>query len=194
MAKIVVIQGHPDGAARHLCHSLADAYISGAKSAHHDVFLVEPAKLDFPILRTQEDWMEGIAGTPKALQPAQTAISCADHLVLIYPLWMGTMPALLNAFLEQVFRPGVALDYQNRTPRPLLTGKSARVIVTMGMPAFAYRWYFLAHSYRSLKRSMLGIAGVRPVKATFFGGVESADQARRAEWLASVHALGSEAR
>ncbi len=33
MAKILIIQAHPDGAERHLCHALADAYAEGRKTA-----------------------------------------------------------------------------------------------------------------------------------------------------------------
>jgi len=31
---------------------------------------------------------------------------------MVFALWHGTMPALLKAFLEQVMRPGVALEYR----------------------------------------------------------------------------------
>jgi putative NADPH-quinone reductase len=36
-----------------------------------------------------------------------------------------------------------------------LSYKSARIIVTLGMPTLRYRWYFRAHSLRSLKRNIL---------------------------------------
>ena len=32
----------------------------------------------------------------------------ADHVVILYPLWLGSMPALLKALLEQMLRPGFA--------------------------------------------------------------------------------------
>lgn len=35
----------------------------------------------------------------------------AEHIVFVSPLWLGTMPALLKGFLEQVMRPDVALAY-----------------------------------------------------------------------------------
>jgi putative NADPH-quinone reductase len=49
------------------------------------------------------------------------------------------MPVLLKAFLEQVMRPGVALECRKHGfPRGLLAGHSARLVVTMGMPALIY--------------------------------------------------------
>lgn len=116
MVRIIVLQGHPDPSGKRLCHALADAYVEGARSAGHEVTLVDAAKLDFPLLRTQEDWLRGADGTPESPKEAQAACVAADHFVLIYPLWLGTMPALLKGFLEQAFRPGIALSYGERFP------------------------------------------------------------------------------
>jgi putative NADPH-quinone reductase len=72
----------------------------------------------------------------------------------------------------------------------LLSGRSARIIVTMGMPAFFCRWYFRAHSLKSLQRNILRFCGFRPVNASVVGMVESMSQAQRGEWLAKVQDLG----
>lgn len=194
MTKIVVIQGHPDPSGNRLCHALADAYVSGARSNGHDVACFDTAHFDFPLLRTQKDWQQGIAGTPTSLQEVQKACVDADHLVLIYPLWMGTMPALLKGFIEQTFRPGIALSYDEGMPRPLLKGKSARIVITMGMPALAYRFYFFAHGLKNLKRSILGFSGVRPIRSTLFGMVETVNSERRTRWIEKMRSLGSRAR
>ena len=64
----------------------------------------------------------------------------AQHWVFLFPLWHGTMPALLKGFLEHIFRPGFAMEYQkNGFPKRLLAGRSARIVVTMGMPVLLYR-------------------------------------------------------
>jgi putative NADPH-quinone reductase len=94
-------------------------------------------------------------------------IKNADHLLIIYPLWHGTMPALLKAFLEQIFRPGFAGRW-----RKLFKGKSARIVVTMGMPAFIYRCHFGAHGLKNLKRNILRFCGVAPIKETLIGMVD----------------------
>lgn len=191
MAKIVVIQGHPDPAGNRLCHALASAYINGATSVGHDVFLFDVGKTSFPILQTAEDFHRGVDGTPQSLIKVQNAIGDADHIVIFYPLWMGTMPALLKAFIEQVFRPGFALKYGDGFPKSGLKGKSAHVIVTMGMPAFAYRWFYLSHSLKSLQRNVLRFSGIKPVRTTIFGGVEAASDEKRVKWIEDIKALGA---
>lgn len=189
--RIVIIQGHPDSAGDHLCNALADAYAKGAEAAGHEVARIEIARLDFPLLRAKQEFYEGLL--PAVLQPAQEAIRAADHLVIIYPLWLGSPPALLNAFIEQVFRPGFAFDLAASAPgkwTQLLKGKSARVVVTMRMPALIYRWYFGAHSLKSLERNILGFCGVAPVRESLFGMVEAASDSKRQQWLANMADLG----
>lgn len=189
--RIVIIQGHPDPQGHHLCHALADAYAKGAEAAGQQVQRIEIAQLDFALLRTKEEFNSG--SPPSILQPAQDAIANADHLVIIYPLWLGSMPALLKGFLEHIFRPGFAFEVTNPMRgkmRKLLKGKSARVIVTMGMPAFIYRWYFGAHGLRSLERNILGFCGIAPIKESLVGMVETMSEAKRETWLATMNALG----
>jgi putative NADPH-quinone reductase len=148
------------------------------------------AELDFPLLHTKEEWDTGTP--PPAVRTCQEAIAWADHLMIVYPLWLGSMPALLKAFFEQALRPGFAVGRTapgTMWPK-LLKGKSTRIVVTMGMPAFFYRWYFRAHSLKSLERNILAFCGIGPIRTTLIGRVESAPPAKRAAWLAKLRKLG----
>lgn len=192
--RITIIQGHPDGQARHFCHALADEYAKGCEDGGHTVRRVEVAMLDIPILRTKEDFERG--QPPDSIRSAEGAIRWADHLVIIYPLWLGSMPALLKAFFEQVFRPGVAFQYQSDGTMAikLFAGKSARVVVTMGMPAWVYRWWYRAHSLKSLQRNILQFCGITPTTATLIGNIESMNEQQRASWLDEMRGLGERGR
>ena len=188
--RIAVIQAHPDPAGGHLCHALARAYADGARETGREVRFIDVAQLDFPLLRSQKDWKEG--EVPASLRPAQDTIRWADHLVFVFPLWLGDMPALLKGFLEQIARPGFAFDYVEGNPlgKKLLTGRSARIIVTMGMPAAVYRWIFRAHSLRSLERNILGFVGIAPIHETLVGGVDGLGEAGVRRWLDEMQELG----
>ncbi len=191
--RIVLIEGHPDAVLPHLCGALADAYKVGAESAGHEIRRVPVAKLDFPLLRTQLDWEHG--KVPASLQSAQDDIAWAQHLVFFFPLWLGDMPALLKAFLEQVARPGFAFKAEGSNPfaHKGLTGRSARVVVTMGMPALLYRWYFRAHSVKSLERNILGFVGVAPVNETLIGMVDRLGEDGVRKWQGKLQKLGARA-
>ncbi|TAJ99000.1 MAG: flavodoxin family protein [Candidatus Manganitrophaceae bacterium] len=193
MAKrIVIIQGHPDPQGNHFGHALANAYAEEADEAGHEIKRIDVARLDFPLLRSQEEFERG--APPEAIREAQEAIRWADHLVIFFPLWLGTMPAFLKGFLEQLFRPGFAMAYpEGKMPKKLLKGKSARIVVTMGMPAFFYRWYFHAHGVKGLEQSVLRFSGIRPIRETFIGRVEGSS-AGREKSLAKLRTLGRQGR
>lgn len=191
--RILLIQGHPDATQRHLGQVLEDAYASGALAAGHEVRRVQVAALDFPLLRSQQAWAHG--ELPASLLQAQSDIAWAQHLVLFFPLWLGDMPALLKGFLEQVARPGFAFKAEGGNPfgKKGLAGRSARVVVTMGMPALVYRWYFRAHSVKSLERNILGFVGIAPVHETLIGMVDRLDETGVAELQARMRKLGAKA-
>ncbi len=205
MKRIVILQGHPDPRGHHFGNALANAYANGARAAAHEIKCIDVAQLDFPLLRNSEDFYRG--ATPEGILPAQDAIRWADHLVIFYPLWHGHFPAFLHAFLEQTFRPGFTVQIgSGEMPKKLLAGKTARIVVTMGMPALIYRWYYRAHSLRSLKRNILGFSGIGPIKTILIGmlgggaGVPDGafptllSAAQRERWLGKLHELGRQGR
>jgi len=188
---VLIIQGHPDATKQHFCHAIASAYKNGARNSNYSVKTINVARLDFPILHTQEEFETG--ALIDDIKNAQHDIRWADHIVIIYPLWLGTMPALLKGFFEQTFRYGFAISNETKKmPKKLLKGKSARVIITMGMPAFIYKWFFRAHSLKSLKRNILGISGIKPVKHSLIGTVDTSN-VKREKWLKKIQTLGQQA-
>lgn len=191
MTRIAIIDGHPDPAPGHYVHALADAYTEGAEAGGHEVRRIMVAELDFPLVRVPEKWEQ--EDPPADIAAAQDIVRWAEHLVFLYPLWHGGLPAFFKGFFEQLARPDFALRYREKGfPEPLLKGKSARVIVTMGMPAMLYRWYYRAHSLKSLERNILGFSGISPVRHSIIGIVEAKAEHRR-RWLDRVRALGEAA-
>ena len=191
MTKIAIVVGHPRRDT--YCEALGRAYQEGADAAGHETRLFALSQMSFdPILH------EGF-NREQPLEPdlkrAQDAIGWADHVVVIFPLWFGTLPALLKGFIERVFQRGFAAEpvAGGRGYRPLLTGKSARIVMTMNMPALVYRWYFGGHALKMLRRNILGFVGIAPVRSTLLGRIESASQDQRRRWIADVAALGRSA-
>lgn len=187
--KIAIFDAHPDPEPARYVHALADAYGAGARGAGHEVRQIMLGGINIPILHSREDWMQNDA--PAEVKSGQDAILWADHIVFVYPLWLGDMPALLKAFLEQVLRPGTALQYgDSAAPEKLMKGKSARLVVTMGMPAIFYRAYYGAHSVRSFKRNILELVGIDPVETSLIGNVEGSAK-HRERWLERMTEYGA---
>lgn len=186
---VCILQGHPQPTGKHLCHAIGEAYAKGAREAGADVSIVDIGAIDVPMLRNPEDF---VSAPPPQIIAAQEAISNAQHLVVIFPLWLGTMPALVKAFFEQLSRNGFAIRAQDGSqwPQQMLKGKSARIIVTMGMPSFAFRWMFGAHGVRTLSKSVLEMSGIKPVRETFVGGVGALNPSSSAKLLERFRLLG----
>lgn len=195
MSRVLLLQGHPDTSAPHYLHALADAYAAGLDDAMHERRLLTIASLDLPPVRSQAEWESPGAAVPAGVAEAQEAITWAEHVVLFFPLWLGDMPAMVKAFFEQVMRPGFAVDKTGGPAgwRHRLAGRSARVVVTMGMPSSVYRWVFRAHSVKSLERNILGFVGFAPVHDTLIGLVEGMDDDAHRHWLERMRAMGRQA-
>lgn len=192
--RILVIIGHPDPAPERFCRALGAAYKDGATEAGHTVRTIDVAALDFPWLASADAFEHG--ALPAGLQDAADAIQWAEHIVIVFPLWLGTMPALLKAFFEQVMRPGLMFAYPaegSGFPQKLLAGRSARMIVTMGMPGLLYSLWYRGHGLAGLRRNILNFVGIGPVRTTLFGMVAAGGEARHAEWLEQTRRLGARA-
>ncbi len=190
--RVLVVNGHPDPRPERLCSALCAAYTAGALAAGREVRRLDVGSMDFPLVRTAQDFTDG--PPPAIIAEAQAQIRWADHLVIVHPLWLGGPPALLKAFLEQVFRYGFALSAEGRMSlKGLLGGRSARLVVTMGMPALIYRLVFGAFGERALTRGVLWIAGVRPVGMTLMGGVAQ-DRPANQRFIETARRLGERGR
>jgi putative NADPH-quinone reductase len=183
---VVIVQGHPDLAGGHLCHALADAYAEGAREGGHLVSRIEIAALDFSFLRSIID-----PELPEVLVAPKAAMLAANHIVVIFPYWIRFMPVPLKAFFQQIMRPRMAFKYEKGPPPELLKGRSARIVVTLGVPTLFYRFnsFVGPDDIKRLRRDML-LVGIAPVYESLFGIVELADTRK---WLGQMRELGAEA-
>lgn len=190
--RVLIINGHPDASPARLCAALCEAYAAGASVAGRDVRRLDIGTMELPPILSAEDFVGGPLAPD--VRHAQDSITWADHIVIVHPLWLGSAPALFKTFCEQVFRYGFAMPHpgpqtgRNRLSG-LLAGRSARLIVTMGMPAVLYRVGFGAFGVRAFERGVLWLSGIRPIRRTLLGQVEADPKIRR-QWLQDVRALG----
>ncbi|GAA4823236.1 NAD(P)H-dependent oxidoreductase [Nocardioides caeni] len=187
MARTLVIDAHPD--ATSLCAALVDRYAAGAREAGAEVEVIVLRDLAFDVhLR------RGLRAD-QPLEPdlvrAQGALIAADHVVVVAPVWWGSVPALLKGFLDRTLERGWAYRYRsNGLPQGLLAGRSARVIVTTDSPGWWLRGLMGDSAVRQLTRSTLRFCGLKPVRATRIGVVHGSTPERRESWLRKVSDLG----
>ena len=188
MSSVLIINAHPRKES--FCGALAESYRKGAEESGADVKLVHLIDLEFdPILKTKNTQSDNLE---EDILRIQKEISNADHLVFVYPNWWGTYPALLKGFFDRFFTSGFAFRYRKNSnlPEKLLTGKSARVIVTMDTPLWYYSIGYKKPGHNSIKRSVLGLCGISPVRITAFSPIRHSTPEKRKKWLNKVYQLG----
>jgi putative NADPH-quinone reductase len=192
MSKIAIVVGNPMRDS--YSEALGEAYLRGAESGGHEAKLFVLARMKFDAI-LREGYRREQPLEPD-LVAARQALGACDHLVFVFPLWCGDMPAIMKGFIERVLQGDLlAIQKSGGTASwKIFKGKSARVIMTMGMPGLIYRWYYGAHALKLLKRNVLHLIGVSPVRSTVYGMIEAVGDQTRKQWLREVEALGHQAR
>jgi len=131
-------------------------------------------------------------GLEPDLVKAQEKIQWADHLVWIYPVWWGSVPAIMKGFLDRVLLPGFAFKKRDGSVwwDKFLMGKTARIICTMDQPTWYYRWMNGQPSHIAMKRLTMKFVGVKKVRITPIGPIRLSKPEFRARWLKKVETLG----
>lgn len=190
---ILVLLGHPDRSG--LCGALADAYESGARAAGHSVTRLNILDMQFdPDLRY--GYRKRIELEPDLVKFQDLVKSC-DHFVIVHPIWWLGIPARLKGLFDRSWLPGSAFRYLKTKAGKrtifwdrLLRGKTARIIVTSGMPHYIINLVYLPGNVNSqLRWGILWFAGFS-VRTTWVGSAETLSEEHRSMWIEKVRALG----
>ncbi|UTW64555.1 NAD(P)H-dependent oxidoreductase [bacterium SCSIO 12741] len=190
--RIAIIIGHPDKESYN--HALAEAYKKGALEAGAEVQEIVINDLDFnPNL--QFGYRKRTELEPDLLK-AQEVLKWADHLVWVYPVWWGSVPAIMKGFLDRVLLPGYAFNKRKGSLwwDKLFQGKTARIICTLDQPAWYYKWVYGNPSHKAMKGLTLNFIGVKSVKFTTIGPIRLSKDSFREKWLRKVEGLGKNGR
>lgn len=193
--RILVVLGHPRGDS--LCAGLADAYAAGARAEGAEVTVLRLGETDFDLASREPSLLrwhgrDQVPAREPAVEQMIDDVRDADHLVFIFPQWWGTYPALLKGYIDRVFLSRFAFAYREGSSLwdKRLTGRTARVLMTMDSPLLWDTLKYRRAAVTSLTQAVLGYCGVRTVGVTRFPRVRFSTEARRAAWLARVEQMG----
>lgn len=187
MKKILIINGHPDSES--FCFAIHQRYRMEAIEAGNEVEEIILADMAFnPVLKY--GYRKRTELEPDLLD-AWKKIERAEHIVWIYPIWWGVMPALMKGFVDRLFLPGFAYEYQEKSPFPkkLLTGKTSEIIVTMDTPLFYYKLVFKNIGVRMVSQNICAFCGIKNKRATYFYTLKDSTSQKREQWLNKVAKL-----
>ncbi|HCS64977.1 MAG TPA: NADPH:quinone reductase [Cellvibrio sp.] len=181
---IVVIVGHPDS--NSYCASLAESYVKAAAEKGHELKLFKLGDANFdPILHHGHNQRQELEPDLVAMRES---ILWSSHLVFVYPIWWGSIPALLKGFFDRTFLPGFAFRYRENSVwwDRLLAGRSAHLIVTMDTPPWYYRWIYKMPGHNQMKITILEWCGIKPIKISSFGPLRNSTDQQREKWRQEV--------
>ena len=185
---VLIVLGHPGVGSFN--SALAEAYAEGVRNSGMSANVLDVSTLDF-------DW-KADPRTKAELEPAildaQAKIRAASHVTWVYPLWWGAAPAVLKAFVDRVFIAGFAMKYEEGKPMPkkLLTGRSARIIITMDSPSWWHALMYKRSGTTWLRWATLWFSGFKVGKPWEVCAVRESTAQQRARWLNRARELGAQ--
>ena len=188
MKKILIINGHPD--AKSFNYGLSDAYIKGAKRSKAEIKEIKIRELTFD-LNLKYGYRKRTELEPDLLE-SQEKLKWADHIVWFYPVWWGSVPAIMKGFLDRVLLPGFAFKKREGSVwwDKYFSGKTSRLICTMDEPTWYYRIINRSPSHFAMKKLTLKFIGVKSVKITSIGPLRLSEETFRKKWLHKIEKLG----
>jgi putative NADPH-quinone reductase len=183
MSRILIINGNPKH--HSLCRSLAERYQQASQS-RHEVQLVNIGELQFdPNLAQGFDEVQPLEPD---LQTLQQQLSWAQHIVLVTPVWWGSMPALLKGLFDRILLPGYAFKYieGKSWPKQLLKGRTSELLVTLDTPVWWHKWFQGNPMVKQLKHTILEFVGIKVKAVRYFGPVMNASDEQVKSWIDSI--------
>ena len=148
-----------------LAHPLSDSLCAHLASEAKKTLEARGATVDLLDLYA-EDFQPALTAAERRLHyltPAlvpeilalQQRLAAADTLVLVFPTWWFSMPAILKGWFDRVWSPKFAFE-QGTPIRPLLTGmKNCLVVTTLGSPWWIDRMVMRQPVKRVLKTGLI---------------------------------------
>lgn len=179
-----MLLGHPDSDSFN--GQIADSFYQSAVKAGHEVRMQCLGKMKFdPVL-----WKgyKVVQELEPDLKTAQENILWCEKWVIIYPIWWGSIPALLKGFLDRTLYSGFAYKYRQNGWQwdKLLKGRSALIITTCDAPVWWIWWQYRNSDLNTLKRATLQFCGITPVAVKRYGKLRKRNESQREQILKEV--------
>ena len=128
---ILVVFAHPSP--KSFNRSLLETVREEAGAKGHECRVRDLYALGFRPALTDED-MEAFNhnNVPADIKAEQEAVTWADVVVFMHPIWWFGVPAIFKGWIDRVFAYGFAYGHDSRGVKPLLAGKKAVVVNTAG--------------------------------------------------------------
>ena len=188
----LIIYNHPHEGS--FCSAIREAVCSGLKKGGHEHRIINLDKDRFDPVMREKDLRafimagrvaeEGLEGVDPLVLRYMKKIRWAEHIVMIFPIWWMTMPAMMKGFVDKVIFPGIVYKMENGKLVSMLSGlKQVTVISTMNTPAEIYESHFGNSLEGSLIKGTFNQIGIHDIRWISLNMVKQSGQEIRQMWL-----------
>ncbi len=168
-------------------HAIAERIATRLEASDYTVHVHDLYEQAFnPVLTAEE--MRRKFSLDTDIQVHYERLESSDMLIFVHPDWWGSPPAILKGWIDRVFSPGIAYDYEGaefmvKDKIPLLTGKKACVFITSNQEE-------IDDSLKNLRRfwvkQVLQFCGISDPICEIFHDIRHSNFAQRQEWLKKI--------
>lgn len=174
-------------------HAVAERIIERLEASNYEVHVHDLYAQDFnPVLSSEE--MKRKFSLDSGIQAHYERLESADVIIFVHPDWWGAPPAILKGWIDRVFSPGIAYDYEGaefmvKDKIPLLTGKKAGVFITSNQEKFGASLLNLRDFW---VRQVLQFCGIEDPVCEIFYDIRHSSFAQRQQWIDKIDQMVAE--
>ena len=193
--KTLIVFNHPHEGS--YCTSILHAAEKGLKAGGHPCRIINLDKDGFdPVMRSKDlkafamagkDMDDALLEVDPLVMKYKEDLEWAEHLVMIFPIWWMTSPAMTKGFIDKVIFPAVAYNMVKGKLVSRLPVRKVTVITTMNTPSDIYKEMFDNSIEGSMIKGTFRQIGIGDVGWISLNGVKQAGQEQRIEWLIQVY-------
>jgi putative NADPH-quinone reductase len=193
--EISVILAHPEPASFN--HAIAHTACDALERLGHTVCFHDLYEEGFDPLLPSDELASEAALSPSLKRHCEE-LQRAEGLIIVHPNWCGQPPAMMKGWIDRVFRPGVAYQFEEGdngegVPVGLLRAQAAVIFNTSNTPPAREQQVFGDPLDNLWKRCIFDFCGVKNVVRETFSVVITSTPEQRAAWLSQVEQIVTEA-
>lgn len=193
--KTLIIYNHPHEGS--FCSAIRDAVISGLDVGGHEYKVIDLDKDGFdPVMREKDlsAFVQASRNPGKEIEGLDTLVEVyvnkmrwAERIVMIFPIWWMTMPAMTKGFIDKVIFPGLVYKMEGgKLVSQLSRLKQVVVITTMNTPAAIYESTFNNSIEGSLIKGTFNQIGIHDIRWISLNMVKQVGDEKRWLWLDEI--------
>ena len=193
--KTLIIYNHPHEES--FCSAIRDAVQAGLVTGGHAYKIINLDADGFdPVMREKDlaAFVQGgrndgreIEGIDPLARSYMDKMRWAERIVMIFPIWWMTMPAMTKGFIDKVIFPGIVYKMEgSKLVSKLSNLKQVVIITTMNTPADIYKDVFGNSIEGSLIKGTFNQIGIHDIRWISLNMVKQVGDEKRWVWLDEI--------